>query len=245
MDNLLMNAVEEIFGGGNDVAPPHESELPDSQQLNTINLGKPGQALVAVRKRLAELRDADLVDLKAKLEELRKAVEAEKVVIAEADYDLKAELEKGTSREDLASKHAAAEIAEGILRIKQDEIDDVNEEIGRVTKAWASKSTRVMNSIQQLEIAHRRYVQAYAGGGSQEIKLNPERQERAFFAIVNTRELLLATLDDDELAEAAMAEATTLHIPSDYESVLWSLMTPKGRNRFKNYDPTTNDKEAN
>lgn len=233
MDNLLTNAVEMILGNGSTVEAPHESELPESKHLDTIQLEKPGDALIAVRKRLNELREQDQAELKAKKAKLQEELAEERRIAELGHFDLAEEIAKGTSREALAKMRADGDIAEGIIRLKENEIDDVNDQISDIAKRWTSKSNQVMNGLQSLEVAHRRYLQAFATGNLQDIRLNPERQERAFYRVITLEETLRKHLDDDALVDAVMEEVTTFPVPDRYQDLLWHFMTPKAKARFQ------------
>jgi hypothetical protein len=128
---------------------------------------------------------------------------------------------------------ADGEIAAGIIELKEQEIDSVNDEIAVVAKRWQTKSQQVMTGLQSLEVAHRRYLQAYATGNLQDIRLHPERQERAFYRVHNLAEILRKTLDDDALVDAVMKEVTTFPVPDRYQDLLWEFLTPKAKARFQ------------
>ena len=237
MDNLLTSAVEMILGNNGIVEAPHESELPEAKHFDTIQLDKPGDALKAVRKRLNELREQDQAELKAKKAKLQEELAEERRIAELGHFDLAEEIAKNTSREALAKMRADGDIAEGIIRLKEDEIDVVNDQISDVARRWHTKSQQVLQGLQSLEVAHRRYLQAFATGNFQDIRMNPERQERAFYRIITLEETLRKHLDDDALVDAVMDEVTTFPVPDRYQDLLWQLMTPKARTRFQNeYD---------
>ena len=128
---------------------------------------------------------------------------------------------------------ADGDIAAGIIELKEREIDVVNDELEQVARRWATRSNQAITGIQSLEVAHRRYLQAYATGNTQDIRLNPERQERAFYRVLSLEEILKKTLEDDALVDAVITEVTTFHVPDRYQDLLWHFMTTKGRARFQ------------
>jgi hypothetical protein len=245
-ESLLVSTVTEMFGG-NRAEVNAGSDLPVGAP-SQVYLGKPGEAIKAVRARLAELKAAEQAELQERVKELREEIAAEKEIAASGDFDLKTELKKGTSREELAQMRAAGEIAHGVVAIKIEELEDVNEQIDLISKKWATKTTQAISSIQRVEATYMSYLQAFCGGDRQGIKLNPERQARALNALTSTEASLRATLDDDDLVDSVMAEITTLDIPDNYVDLLWFFITDRDkREHFNNEKPTINyttDKDA-
>ena len=96
-----------------------------------------------------------------------------------------------------------------------------------------SAGMQVLTGLQSLEVAHRRYLQAFATGNFQDIRMNPERQERAFYRVISLEETLRKHLDDDALVDAVMEEVTTFNVPDRYQDLLWHFLTPKARARFQ------------
>ena len=242
MESLLINTVTEMFGGGR-VEGTTESELPIGAPSH-VHLSKPGEAMKAVRARLAELKKAEQQELMDRAEELRKEIAEEKEIAAAGDFNLKAELEKGTSREELAQMRAAGEIAQGVVMIKAEQLDEVQDQIDRISRRWSTKNGQVMNAIQRIEAGYMTYLQAFCGGDRQAIRMNADRQTRALRAVLSVEANLRATLDDDDLVDTLMTEITTLDIPKNYVDLLWYFITDRDKaEQFNDVKPTINQKE--
>ena len=241
VESLLINAVQEMFGQ-NAVQGPSEGELPVGAPSH-VHLGKPGEGIKAVRARLAELKAAEQAELQEKAKALREEIATEKEIAASGDFDLKTELEKGTSREELAQMRAAGEIAHGVVAIKIDELEDVKDQLDLISKRWSSKSTQVLSSIQNVEASYLTYLQAFCGGDRQALKINPDRQARALKNLIAVEANLRAVLDSDALVDSLMTEITTLEIPENYVDLLWHFVTDRDKREiFNDTKPTINHK---
>lgn len=235
MSDLLALAVEQIMGSAKESAPP---VVPELDRPNRLHIGKPGEALKRVRKRITDLRDEEQTELKAKADKLREEIKSERDIASRGDFDLKAELDKGTSRKKLAEMRAAGDIATGIVNIREDELDDVRDEIDRIGRRWTTKNQQAMGSIQSIQAAYLAYLQAYCGGDRHQIRLNPERQVRAYRTLLTTEESLRKLLKDEQLVTDLMEEITTLEIPSSYQALLWGFLTERDQAQFEGYEPT-------
>ena len=240
-ESLLINTVQEMFGQ-NAVQGPSQDELPDGAPSH-VHLGKPGEGLKAVRARLAELKKQDQAELQEKVEALKAEIAEERAVAESGDFDLRAELKKGTSREELAQMRAAGEIAHGVVAIKVEELEEVKDQLDLISKRWSSKSTQVVSSIQNVEASYLTYLQAFCGGDRQALKLNPDRQARALKNLVAVEANLRAVLDSDELVDSLMTEITTLEIPENYIDLLWYFVTDRDKREiFNDTKPAINKK---
>lgn len=242
MESLLINTVTEMFGGGR-VEGSDASDLPTGAPSH-VHLPKPGEAMKAVRARLAELKKEEQKELQDKAEELRKEIQEERDIAAAGDFNLKLELEKGTSREELAQMRAAGEIAHGVVVIKEEQLDGVQDQIDRISRRWSTKSSQVMNAIQRTEAAYMTYLQAFCGGDRQAIRMNADRQARALKVLLSVETNLRAALDDDDLVDSVMTEITTFDVPKNYVDLLWFFITDRDKKEhFNDVKPTINNRE--
>lgn len=236
MDNLLVQAVEQIFTGHSERSREPVTPAPDLP--SQVRLGKPGEAVRAVRARLAELKAEDQKELQEKLKAVKAEIKAEKEVAAAGDFNLKAEMEKGTSREELSQKRAAAEIAFEIVAIRESEAEQIQDEIDRISRTWNTKSTSTMNSIQNIQANYMGYLQVFCGGDKSGLRLHADKQERAYKNLLTTEESMRKLLKDEQLVTDVMAEITTFEIPSSYQELLWDFLTERSQAQLEGYEPT-------
>jgi hypothetical protein len=243
-DTLLAQAVSLLSETAAAVAGPHSSEMPTGD-LTQVNLGKPPESLKDARARLKALEADEKAELISQRDALITEAEAEEKIAAAGVYDIKEELANGATRESLANRRASAEVASEIAQLKRGEIADVTEQINDIHRAWGRKTERLMQWVSQVEVNTRAWAIALIRGGNDH-KLSPSNTERAFYQILELDKHAREILDDDELVDRLMDDITRLEMPLTdrgvtQQGVLWTLMTPKGRDRFKNDNPFTDD----
>ena len=243
MDNLLAGAVQHILGKGPEPVSEIIPEL--SNHSGQVALGKPGDAQKRVRARMGELRREAQAELNAKADELRAEIKAEKETAAKGDFDLKTELDKGTSREQLAEMRAAADLAHEVIAIREDELDTVQDRLDLIAKNWHRLDSQVKMTMDNIQSSFLIYLQAYCGGDRSVYKLNPDRPVRALKALIASERMLRERLQDDALVDELMVELTTFPTPDNYQSLLWHFITDRDkREQFNNTLPTINSKES-
>ena len=242
MDNLLSSAVQHILG--KDPEPVSEIIPELSGHSGQVALGKPGEAQKRVRERLAELRKEDQAELHAEADELKAEIATEKETAAKGNFDLKTELDKGTSRAELAEMRAAADLAHEVVSIREDELDTVNDRLELIGKNWGRISSQIKSTMESIQSSYMIYLQAYCGGDRSVYKLNPDRPPRALRALISGEQMLRGRLKDDELVDDLMTELTTFEVPPNYQSLLWTFITARDKQeQFDDTQPTFNHKE--
>ena len=243
MDNLLANAVQHILG--KDPEPVSEIIPELSGHSGQVALGKPGEAQKRVRARMGELRREAQAELNAKAEELRAEINAEKEIAAAGNFDLKTELEKGTSREQLAEMRAAADLAHEVVAIREDELDTVQDRLELIAKNWHRMDSQIKNTMDNIQSSYLIYLQAHCGGDRSVYRMNPDRPTRALRSLITGEKILRDRLKDDGLVDDLMVELTTYDIPPNYQSLLWTFITDRDKKEhFDNQLPSLNSKES-
>lgn len=239
MRESLIDSVLSVMAGKDVEVPEVADTIPElgPEHSGTVALGKPQEAEKRVRARLGELRKQDLAELKAKVADVEAQIKAEKEIAEAGDFNLKAELAAGTSRDELASKRAAADIANEAIYIHQDVLDDLQDQIEKVSRACLMRDQRVMATIKGIRTSYMVYLQAFCGGDATVYKLNNERVERAYNGLIQATNILKAQLDDDDLVHDVLAEVTTYETPASYQHLLWHFMSDRYKERFEGAEP--------
>ena len=246
IDSLLVGAVAQILKGE---TPSVQEVIPEivGEHSGDVRLGQPKEAEKRVRARLAELRKEDLVELQERYAEVEAEMNAEKEVAKAGEFNLRAEMKAGTSRDELAAKRAAAEIAQEAVYIHQEALDEINDQMDRVKKAALMRDQRVVQNLQSVRTSFMVYLQAYCGGDASVFKLNNERVERAYATLLYTIDILTNHLKDDELVKDVMREVTTFTLPGStspgsYPRLLWHFLVDRTKGKFEGSTPDDLDK---
>ena len=235
---LLSTEFDKVAGG----VPSFPTDEPDF-----VNLGKPSEMTKEARKRLKELEEVEVADLREREKELRAEIAKENKTIADGIYNIEQELAKGTSREELSKRKADAEVAEEIASVHRKALIKVAEEIKRKHKHWSGNSDRIMNWALKVETNTRGAAIAYIRGGN---RLEPKRQKTAFLSLLRFENEVRDLFNDDSFVDAWIGELTSLEVPTGPRSqhqILWSMLHGQDKAELEHLNPfndeVTNNKE--
>ena len=238
---IISNDFDKVAGG----VPSFPTDEPDF-----VNLGKPSELTKEARKRLRELEEVEVADLRQREQELRAEIAKENETIAAGIYNIEEELAKGTSREELSKRKADAEVAEEIASVRRKELAKVAEEIKRKHKKWAGNGDRIMNWALKIETNTRGAAITFIRGGN---RLEPKRQKTAFLSLIRFEQEIRELFNDDEFVDAWIDELTTLEMftgPRSQHKALFSMLHGQDKAELEHLNPfndeaTTNEEATN
>ena len=226
MDGLLEKALDVVGLGSSEDG---STEVPMPEMSDTVHLPPPSEAMRETRAKLADIQKQGLANLKEQLKEANAEVAAEEAVIAEADYDIEAELAKGATRESLVAKKTAASVASEILDVKLNEVESIKAKLEVKKKELTRRSHRLMSWLQQTEVQTRAYQISMITGAN---RLNPEVFSRAYTLLTKLEEYATEMLGED-LAKRVIASITHNPIEPTLQGCLLAQMHPRNRREIE------------
>ena len=230
----LLSAVVETMESSNvssiaDVPMPHFDA--------TVNLGTPSEALKKAKADLDRQEKEAVVDIEARIADVRESIKSEEDVINAGDYDINTEMAKPDfDRDALAQRRAAAEVAIEVREVKRRELENLKDERDQIVTRMRSRSNRLMEWLRNTEVATRAQQISFIrqNGGTE--RLNAEKTERSFSNLLSLKKFAAEVLGE-ELAAEVVESITTFPIPATYEEVLWAQLTTHGKRRFEDHQP--------
>ena len=225
MDSLLKSALETVSSAVGLGSPETGSEMPLPEMSDSVHLPPPSQAMKETRAKLADINKKGLANLKKQLKDANAEVAAEEAVIAEADYDIEAELANGATRESLVARKTAAGVAAEILEVKLNEVESIKAKLEVKHKELNRRSHRLMSWLQQTEIATRAYQISMITGSD---KLHPEKFARAY-RLLESLEVYATEMLGEDLAKRVVASITHNPVEPTLHACLLAQMHPRDR----------------
>lgn len=235
----LVESVMSILTTGEAPEPSPESVLPDNpnHSITEVRLGGNKEIWAEVRRRLAEIENDLLAELRERKRALEEEERAEIATYEAGDRDIEAMMADGLSREQIIEARSTASVALEMAQLKQREIDAVDDEIEKTRKAWIRNRERATTVLHNLEVSTRAWLLDLVSGSNVH-RLNPDRPARQYGHLLHAEKVAIDVLGE-ELGSRAVRQLGTFQAPDNVWDTVWLLMTE--RNRKEHYEDMTPD----